>query len=69
MPQNKEDGENYLKELGIPGIETKQSTLDALQVTGTPTLILVNEKGEVTHTWIGRLAPEKESEVFRQLNL
>jgi thiol-disulfide isomerase/thioredoxin len=69
IPQTKEVSENYLSELGISGVETKQATLNSLQVRGTPTLIVVNEKGEITKVWIGRLPPEKEQEVFEHLKL
>jgi thiol-disulfide isomerase/thioredoxin len=69
LPQNKEESEGYLSELGIAGIETKQAPLSLLEVRGTPTVIVVNDKGEITNTWIGKLATEKELEVFRELKL
>jgi hypothetical protein len=34
----------------------------------TPTLILTNEKGEITHFWVGMLPAEKENEVISRLN-
>ncbi|MBA2621560.1 MAG: hypothetical protein H0U87_10210 [Acidobacteria bacterium] len=45
---NIEESRTHLKEFGITGIDIKQSPLSALRVSGTPTLILTNEKGEIT---------------------
>jgi thioredoxin-related protein len=40
---------------------------DKLKVFGTPTLILVGNDGTVLSSWVGKLAPEKESEVIGKL--
>jgi thioredoxin-related protein len=69
LAQSREAGESYLNKLGISGVEIKSATPNELQVRGTPTLIVVNEKGEVTNVWTGSLPPEQEAEVFRQLKL
>jgi hypothetical protein len=42
--------------------------LDSIRVGGTPTLILTNDKGEVTDFWVGKLAPDKEVELINKLN-
>ncbi len=34
---------------------------------GTPTLILVNREGGVKGVWIGKLTPDKESELVAKL--
>lgn len=68
LPQPKQEAEEYLNGLGIQGIEVRQSQLDSLDVGGTPTLIITNKLGEVSHFWIGKLPPEKEKEVFDKLN-
>jgi thioredoxin-related protein len=67
LPQNKEESEKYLRDLGITGIEVRQSQLKSLLVAGTPTVILANDKGEITNVWIGKLSPEKENEVLGTL--
>lgn len=67
LPGDQEESAAYLKELGITNLEIKQLTLDNLQVSGTPTLILANDKGEITNFWIGKLPPDKEVEVINQL--
>lgn len=69
LPSKIEDSIAYAREIGIPDLEIKQSALNNLQVSGTPTLILTNNNGEIINFWIGKLPPEKEEEIINQLNL
>jgi thioredoxin-related protein len=64
LPSAVEDSRNYLKRLGVPVTEVRQETLGALGVRGTPTLLLINDKGVVTRSWVGRLPTAKEDEVI-----
>ena len=41
--------------------------LRGLGVSGTPTMILVNNKGEVKNFWLGKLADKEAEEVIRSL--
>jgi len=68
FPTDIEKSTAYLNELGLTNMEVRQSSLDSLKVSGTPTLILTNETGEITDYWVGRLSPEKETEVINKLN-
>jgi hypothetical protein len=68
LPGKIEESTAYLNGLGINNLDVKQSSLDNLQTSGTPTLILTNNKGEVTNFWIGKLPADKEDEVIGQLN-
>lgn len=68
LPGKQEESVAYLNELGLTNLEVKQSPLNTLQVGGTPTLILTNDKGEVTNFWVGKLSADKEDEVLNQLN-
>jgi len=67
LPQDVNEGRQYLNELGVAINEIRQSPLDSLGVGGTPTLILVNREGVVTDSWVGKLPPDKESEVLDRL--
>lgn len=67
LPQPKPIAQIYLADLGISSLETKEATLMSLNVRGTPTLIIVNEKGEVVKAWPGKLSLEREQEVYQQL--
>jgi thiol-disulfide isomerase/thioredoxin len=67
FPTPDSEGKNYLKELGVDISDVRQVPLDAIGITGTPTLILVNKAGVVTMTWVGQLQPEAEAEVLSHL--
>jgi hypothetical protein len=67
LPQDIKEGESYLQSLGISGIEVKQSQLDVLLVSGTPTILLANEFGQLTDVWFGKLPPDKENEVLAKV--
>jgi thioredoxin-related protein len=67
LPQEKPEAEQYLRGLGISGIEVRQSLLESLLVAGTPTIIVADSKGAITDVWLGKLPPEKEKEVLARL--
>lgn len=67
LPDSREEGIQYLKENGVEIQEFRQSKLGEINVRGTPTLILTDEKGEVLNSWIGKLSFEKENEVMDSL--
>lgn len=53
--------------MGVPITEVRQTGLREVGVSGTPTLLLVNEKGSITKSWIGQLRADKEAEVLGAL--
>ncbi len=67
FPTDIEESRAHLDKLGLTNLDVKQASLDSIQVDGTPTLILVNDKGEVTNYWVGKLPPNKEAEVISKL--
>ena len=68
FPTAVEESTAYLDKLGVQGVEVRRLPLTNLQAGATPTLILANDKGEVTNYWVGRLPPDKEDEVINKLN-
>ena len=68
LPQSVEESTAHLTKLGLSGLEIKQAPISVLDTSGTPTLIITNQKGEVTNFWVGKLPPEKETEVINTLN-
>lgn len=68
FPTKVEESAAHLSELGLQGLEVKQSPISDLQTSGTPTLILTNDKGEITNFWIGKLPADKEDEVLSKLS-
>lgn len=67
LPDSIEQSNQYLNEHGIKVNEVRQSSLSSVDVEGTPTLIMLNQKGEVSNSWVGKLPSEKEQEVINQL--
>jgi thioredoxin-related protein len=66
-PQDITEAKNYLEKHEVLVNRIKQSTLNKIQVSGTPTLILVDRNGKVLNSWVGKLPPEKETEVIKSL--
>jgi len=67
LPQEVNEAKQYLSSLNVPIAEVRQAGLETLGVKGTPTLILVNGKGEVMESWAGKLRAEDETEVLRRI--
>ena len=67
FPTDIEKSKAYLDKLGLTAIEVKQASLDSIQVNGTPTLLFIDEKGEIIDSWVGKLPPYKETEVLSKL--
>jgi hypothetical protein len=64
LPQSPEVGRGYMADLGVPVSEVAQASLDSISVSGTPTLILVDDKGAVLDSWVGKLPAAGEDEVL-----
>ena len=67
LPQTPDESRKYLDELGVAIEEVKQAQLGSIGVHGTPTLILVNNQGVVTTSWVGKLSADGEAEVLGRL--
>lgn len=67
FPQPMEKARAYLDSLQLPLTDVRQADFKSLGIGGTPTLILVDRLGRVHSSWVGRLSPQHEAEVFRAL--
>jgi thioredoxin-related protein len=67
LPQPIDVSKNYLSNLGINVDDVKQMQLSAIDVQGTPTLLLINKDGVVINAWRGKLPPSKETDVLSRL--
>jgi hypothetical protein len=67
FPSPVEESTKYLAEHGIHGFEVKQAPISVLDASGTPTLVITNDKGEITNFWIGKLPAEEEVQVIEQV--
>lgn len=67
LPQTPTEAQAYLGGEGVSVDEIKQSDLPTLEVSGTPTLLLVDHAGAVKRVWVGKLPSNKEDEVMSTL--
>jgi thiol-disulfide isomerase/thioredoxin len=67
LPQPVEDSRNYLSKLGVSGADVVQSSLASVGVSGTPTLLLIDNQGSVTDSWVGKLSESEAARVIAQL--
>ena len=68
LPQPVAESREYLKRFGIVVDDVKQVQFDGINIRGTPTLLLVNENGVVTKSWIGKLAEDQQADVLREIS-
>lgn len=68
LPQPVSDGSSYLQKLGVNVSKILQSPLDSLEVSGTPTLLVVDHHGRIQKAWVGKLGPDREREVIASLH-
>lgn len=67
LPQGVEQSRQYLKGLNVSIDDVIQVPPPAFGVRVTPTLILVNDAGLVTDSWVGQLSVDQEAEVLAKL--
>lgn len=67
LPQNRDEARKYLDKLQLSDLESKQSALGPLDVSGTPTIIVTDDQGKITNVWVGKLPSEKQNEVIATL--
>ena len=53
LPQSVDESQKYLNDLGVSVDDIKQAGLDAVQVRGTPTLIMADRTVAVLESWVG----------------
>jgi thioredoxin-related protein len=67
LPQAVNEATSYLKNEGVTVDEVKQGSFPELQISGTPTLLLLDSRGVVKNVWFGKLPDNKEREVLSKL--
>jgi hypothetical protein len=67
FPQSIEESKQYLSKLGVHVDEIRSAPLSSISVSGTPTMMLVDDKGIVTHVWLGKLPEERQNEVLSRV--
>jgi hypothetical protein len=66
LPQVISEAQKYLNEHGVTVDEIGQAPPLSVSAKATPTLIMVDRTGSVVDSWVGKLPPEKETEVLQR---
>jgi hypothetical protein len=67
FPQEVGEAKQYLSALGVKIEDVRNATLNSIGVNGTPTLIIIDSKGRIEQSWVGKLSPEREAEVISRV--
>ena len=63
FPQAVQESRAYLDKLGVQVDDITQAPLSAVGASGTPTLLLLDNQGAVTESWVGKLSDKAAEEV------
>lgn len=69
MPQPVGQSIAYMRREGYSVAQVRQIDLGTIRVSGTPTLLLVDQKGHLEKQWVGELGPSGENEVADALGI
>jgi hypothetical protein len=69
FPNKIKEVADYLRANALNVDSVADVNLDALHVPGTPTMILVNRRGEVQNFWLGKLEEPESAAFLRELKI
>lgn len=58
------EAQKFLQDAGVQATQVVSVSLDSIGVNGTPTVLLVNEKGKVKHAWSGGLDEKGQEDLL-----
>jgi hypothetical protein len=64
MPDDRDSSVGALQSGGVAVDGVFSQPLNTIQVTGTPTLLLLDSNGRVARAWVGQLTPQGEKELI-----
>jgi peroxiredoxin len=67
FPQSAAAAEEYTKKMGLHFDEVRQASLSGLEISGTPTLLIIDNGGLVRNVWVGKLPMQTEKEVLAKV--
>lgn len=67
FPQPVDDATKYLNKLGVSTHGVLQAPLATVGVSGTPTLVLLDNTGVVKASWVGKLSADGTKSVFERI--
>jgi hypothetical protein len=64
MPDDQDSATKELQSGGVAVDGVFNQPLNSIQVSGTPTLLLLDAKGRVAKAWVGQLTPQGEKRLI-----
>lgn len=68
LPHSPEVSRRYLESLNLFVTDVKEVELAEIKVPATPTLLLLNNEGRVSASWVGMLSKDGEQEVLQTID-
>lgn len=69
FPNSKTEADDYLLKHKLLINSINSINLQSLRITQTPTLILVDNNGQITNFWVGKLSENEERQVLQAVSL
>jgi len=67
LPEPVDRGRSYLNSLGVQVSDVYEVPLGQIHVSGTPTLLVLNESGIVKRTWYGQQPIERNAQIVHDI--
>jgi hypothetical protein len=68
MPDQRDIASHYLKRVGLGAATLITSPIQAIGSTSTPTMLIVNSKANIQHSWVGMLPQVEQTKLLNTLN-
>lgn len=68
LPESSAEAQTYLTREHVRVDQLKQMSLDKLGVIGTPTMLLLDKRGIVTKSWVGKLSQEEQGQALKAIS-
>jgi len=62
-------GQQMASDYRLDITEIRRASFSTLKAPGSPTLLLVDARGRLVESWVGKLSPAKETDLFARLGL
>jgi len=69
FPNSEIEVREYVRRAGLNISTTAETNFKALNLVGTPTMILLDSSGVVQNFWVGKLSKDQEQEVIAAMGL
>lgn len=67
LPEPASEARDYLNREGVHVDQLRQLPLDRIGVDGTPTMLLLNRRGVVTKSWVGKLGSDEQNQAIKAI--